>query len=136
MIYLIKDLKNNLIVGKFDVKGILLPNLDREEMFTFCQKLIDKFQEELSFIHPLDIESFKKQIIKDIQKSNQRDKLYIILEHYLNVLLENDHLDDPNNKKELQRKIDHLNSFQKFLLNYLWRVETKYFGYFEVLNKN
>ena len=53
MYYTITDLKTKEIVDQFEIKGLILPNLDREEMFSYCQKIIDQFEEELAFLKPI-----------------------------------------------------------------------------------
>lgn len=129
MFYWITDLKTKQIVDKFEIKGILLPNLDREEMFNYCQKMIDQFQEELAFLKPIHIEKFKKNLIENIQKSSQRKHLYRLLEQNANLLL--DHDEDENIELEIKQKLKILLEFQKFLLRYLWRVETNFYGEFK-----
>ena len=59
MHYCILDLKNNEVVDRYQIKGMILPNLDREEMFEYCQKVIDQFQEQLEFLKPIDLDKFK-----------------------------------------------------------------------------
>jgi hypothetical protein len=126
MYYCVTDLKTKQIVDKCEIKGIILPNLDREEMFEYCQRIIDQFQEQLEFLKPIDLDKFKKNLIQGIQKTSQKKYLYHLLEQNANLLL--DHYQDDSNEKEIKQKLIFLNHFQRFLLKYLWRVETKYFG--------
>ncbi len=126
MYYTITDLKTKETVDQFEIKGLILPNLDREEMFSYCQKIIDQFEEELVFLKPICLEKFKKKLIQEIQKTSQRKHLYHLLEQNANLLLENN--SDENQEKETRQKLHFLVEFQKFLLKYLWRVESKFFG--------
>lgn len=119
-------MKTKECVDRFEIKGMILPNLDREEMFNYIQKIMDQFQEELDFLKPICMDKFKKNLIQEIQKTSQRKHLYQILEQNANLLL--DHEDDHGKEKEINQKLRFLVEFQKFLLKYLWRVESKYFG--------
>jgi hypothetical protein len=126
MIYEIIDLKSKNRVDQFVIKGIILPNLNIEEMFEYCQRIMDQFQEQLDFLKPLNIEKFKKNLILQIQKTSQRKQLYLLLEENCNLLLE--HEDDQPDLDVLKQNLRLLTEFQKFLLTYLWRVESKYKG--------
>ena len=126
MHYCIFDLKNKEIVDRYEIKGMILPNLDREEMFEYCQKVIDQFQEQLEFLKPIDLDKFKRNLIQGIQKTSQKKQLYQLLEQNANLIL--DHEKDDIQEKEIKQYLLFLNEFQRFLLKYLWRVETKYLG--------
>jgi hypothetical protein len=126
MHYCILDLKNNEVVDRYQIKGMILPNLDREEMFEYCQKVIDQFQEQLEFLKPIDLDKFKRNLIQGIQKTSQKKQLYQLLEQNANLIL--DHEKDDVQEKEIKQYLLFLNEFQRFLLKYLWRVETKYLG--------